>query len=405
MQTRIRAVFIAALLAVAGTALPAAHAEDEYDAKRPAPKAAAEEPYVVEAEIGIGYDSNAYLAPSKSYDDYSSGVLVPVDPVIHSGFFIPLSVKAKYSTNLNAKNRFLTAFKLNADIYPETDTDKADEYSGTLKAGMELVLGKKEWREDTLYVGPFIGFHRETYVNRDDGVEGAGGDRYDYTSIGLEAKYEKRNASLPYRIHAEIEDRNYPDPVGTVQQDHTYYELGADVDVPLDKRSKANLSYAYYVKDYTDRHARELNTTFSTTTLVYQYHDFGITLRSKLAYWLVVYLDYDYIIRNDDYVGYHDYTKNEYRIRIITREGKGTKVQAWFTYWDRDYPNAYAYDNIVVVQIPKEYDGIEALVKGDFALDKHWGLWAEYKYWNQNSTDLRYDYDRYQVMAGVKWEM
>ena len=37
----------------------------------------------------------------------------------------------------------------------------------------------------------------------------------------------------------------------------------------------------------------------------------------------MVYLDYNYIIRNDDYVGYNDYTKNEYRIRIITREGKG----------------------------------------------------------------------------------
>ena len=79
------------------------------------------------------------------------------------------------------------------------------------------------------------------------------------------------------------------------------------------------------------------------------------------------------------------------------------KLQAWFTYWDRDYPNAFAFD--VSGQPQKTYDGIEARVKGDFALDKQWGLWAEYKYWDQNSTDLRYDYDRYQVMAGVKWEM
>ncbi len=31
--------------------------------------------------------------------------------------------------------------------------------------------------------------------------------------------------------------------------------------------------------------------------------------------------------------------------------------------------------------------------------------WLAHDGWNQNSTDLRYDYDRYQVMAGVKWEM
>ncbi|MEK6699796.1 MAG: hypothetical protein AABZ10_12240 [Nitrospirota bacterium] len=401
MHTKIKAVLTAALLAAAVATPLAAPAEEKDDVKRAAPKAAAEEPYVVEAEIGIGYDSNAYLAPSAGYFDFAQGVFQPT--VIQTGFFIPLSLKAKHSADLNAKSRFLTSFKLNADIYPESDTDKADEYDSTLKAGLEFVLGKKERREDTFYVGPFLGFHRDTYVNRDDGVEGVGGDRYSYNSIGLEAEYEKRIASLPYRIHAEIEDRNYPDPVGTVQQDHTYYELGADVDVPLGKRSKANLSYAYYVKDYTDRHARELNTTFSTTTLVYQYHDFGVTLRNKLADWLVVYLDYNYIIRNDDYVGYNDYTKNEYRIRIITREGKGMKLQAWFTYWDRDYPNAFAFD--VSGQPQKTYDGIEARVKGDFALDKQWGLWAEYKYWNQNSTDLRYDYDRYQVMAGVKWEM
>ena len=279
MHTKIKAVLTAALLAAAVATPLAAPAEEKDDVKRAAPKAAAEEPYVVEAEIGIGYDSNAYLAPSAGYFDFAQGVFQPT--VIQTGFFIPLSLKAKHSADLNAKSRFLTSFKLNADIYPESDTDKADEYDSTLKAGLEFVLGKKERREDTFYVGPFLGFHRDTYVNRDDGVEGVGGDRYSYNSIGLEAEYEKRIASLPYRIHAEIEDRNYPDPVGTVQQDHTYYELGADVDVPLGKRSKANLSYAYYVKDYTDRHARELNTTFSTTTLVYQYHDFGVTLRKQ----------------------------------------------------------------------------------------------------------------------------
>ena len=68
------------------------------------------------------------------------------------------------------------SFKLNADIYPESETDKADEYDSTLKAGLEFVLGKKGAARGLFYVGPFLGFpSRHLCGNRDDGVEGGGG--------------------------------------------------------------------------------------------------------------------------------------------------------------------------------------------------------------------------------------
>ncbi len=403
---------------------PATQAEEKIDVEKRKPgtstEAGQESPFSIAAEIGIGYDSNAYLTPSKSYLDYAQDSVpitpgiqpTPVDPIRHSGFFIPAYLKAKYSPNLDGQNRFVASYRFDGDIYPSSTLDNANTYSHKLSAGMEFVLGSKGKREDTFYVGPFLGYHRETYFDRDSGVEKTTtasstniSNRYNYSGIGLEAEYAMRTTPVQYGIHGMVEQRDYSDPVVVAQYDHLYYVLGGEVEFHVAQPTKLKLSYDYKVRDYDERHARDANGVYSNANplLTYTYHDVGATLRNRLGKWLVVYLDYDRLMRNDENVGYNDYTEDAYRIRIITSEDRGNKLRATFSYWKRDYPNAFAYDN--ASQPRKEYDGIEATLKGELGLTKNWGLWAEYLYGNQNSTDLRYDYDRYQVMAGVKWEM
>ena len=67
MHTKIKAAFDRGIAGIRKANAARSLAEEKDDVKRAAPKAAAEEPYVVEAEIGIGYDSNAHLAPSAGY--------------------------------------------------------------------------------------------------------------------------------------------------------------------------------------------------------------------------------------------------------------------------------------------------------------------------------------------------
>jgi hypothetical protein len=41
--------------------------------------------------------------------------------------------------------------------------------------------------------------------------------------------------------------------------------------------------------------------------------------------------------------------------------------------------------------------------KGEYSFHENWSAWIEGKYQVEDSTDLRYDYNRYQAMAGVQW--
>ena len=416
MIRTIRAVFTTTLLALVAAMPLTARSEEAYDVKkatgRAAAQAGAEVPFSMETGIGIGYDSNAYLAPSAPYIDYAQTLNPTVTPVIHSGFFIPAYLKFKYNPNLDGRNRFVASYRFDGDVYASSTLDNANTYSHKLSTGLEFVLGRKGKREDTFYVGPFLSYHRETYFDRDTGVEKTTtvsgtniSNRYNYSSVGLEAEYKKRTTAVQYALRAMVEQRDYDDPVVVAQYDHTYYLIGGEVELPLAKPTELTLSYDYKVRDYEDRHARGANGVYSTTNPLqkYTYHDIGATLRNRFGKVLVVYLDASRLIRTDEYVGYNDYTEEEFRVRIVTREEKGTKLRAVLAYWKRDYPNAFAFD--LLGQPRKEYDGFEAELKGELGLTGNWGLWMEYKYWNQNSSDPRYDYDRYQAMAGVKWEM
>jgi predicted porin len=118
---------------------------------------------------------------------------------------------------------------------------------------------------------------------------------------------------------------------------------------------------------------------------------------------LTVYLDYTRTDRDDaNYVGYYDYTEDEYAVRATLQIGT-LKFRAKYSWWDRDYPRAYAYENLM--QPRMDYDGAKASVKGEAGMGRNFGLWAEYEYKNTETPDLRYDYSKYQVVAGVKWEI
>src|SRR5574341_665053 len=103
MLRMVAAASLLLMLSVAETALSPAHAEEKVDVQKSGPKTmtspAVEQPFTLEAELGLGYDSNAYLAPGQSYIDYAQTGNPTIDPVRHSGFFIPVLFRSEEHTS------------------------------------------------------------------------------------------------------------------------------------------------------------------------------------------------------------------------------------------------------------------------------------------------------------------
>ena len=99
-------------------------------------------------------------------------------------------------------------------------------------------------------------------------------------------------------------------------------------------------------------------------------------------------------------MGYNDYDRNKYKVRALYDYSKDIALKAAFTYWERDYPNAYAFDNDT--REAKNYDVIKLEFEGDYTVTENKTYWLDFEWRDENSTDKRYEYDRMKIMAGIK---
>ncbi len=393
----------------------------DYAAKKTRQKAG----FFVEAEAGLGYDSNVFRSPDESYVDFAQTITPTppppepenptITPDVISSFFVPLSLDAEYIATFSPTIHGIVSYRFHGEFYLESAADNGDEFDNKLRGGLEFLLSQEGKRKNTIYVGPYVGYHREFYVDRDFGVEQTAptddpvvradvSDRYKYVSGGIESKLRKRTGLIQYGANAFYEVRDYEDPVVISQLDQDYYGLGGHVRFRVAKPSKLKLSYDYRVRDFDERPSRGSDGRLLTANppREYTYHIFGISLRNSITKNITVYLDYELRLREDDYQGYDDYTKNKYGVRFLYDNNQGYRMRLKAAYWERDYDIAKAFDELD--QADKEYDGIDIEFRGDYALNKQWYIWVEDIYDLDNSTDKRYEYDRNQIMAGVKWE-
>jgi hypothetical protein len=390
-----------------------AYKDDKKKPKRPA-RQRVERPFSIGFEAGVGFDSNAFLAPGAPYTDFAvvsaaTGTSPLVTPVVHSGFYIPIRFHAAYDGDPASRVRLLASYRFTNDMYPQSETDNADRFTHKLKAGLEFVLDRKGRREDTLDVVPFVGLHKEIYVDHDTGLDRTSGvnvisNRYNYRSAGLDTSYRNRTAPVPYELRAFTEKRNYEDPAGiTTELDNTYTSIGAGTEFQLAKPVELKLNYDYAWRDYDARRALDLNGNLvPNTTRKYTYHKLNASLRNRLMKALVLYLDYFLILRKDEFVGYNDFTENKYRLRTIYDAAGAVRLRAEVSLWTIDFDRAFAFEN--PTQPRKTYDAWEATLEGEYRLRGPWSLVAGYRVRHQDSTDLRYDYDRYRIVAAVKYE-
>jgi len=359
---------------------------------------------------GLGYDSNAYQAPRASYVDYSAlplGTNPTVIPQPKSGFFVPYELKADWAKNRNQGGRIIGSATADGNLYLGAGLGNASEYNMGLHGGFEYILASEGKYEDTLYVGALIENHKRTYVDHDSGLGKtttlSGRDisgLYNHVSYGVEAKYKHNIGDIDYGLNGKYTLNDYENPPGAPQQDHSYYTLGADTSIPVANKTSLNLSFDHSVRDYSNRRSRDAQALLTTSLLAYTYNTFGATLRSRLSPDWLVYLDFDHTLRADNNVGYGDYQESRYGARILYEQDR-FKARLALHHWGRDYPKGFAFD--VAGQAAKTYSGNVLKLKAELKQTKDTALWTELVYEAQSTTDLRYDYDRKQVMAGMSW--
>ncbi len=361
------------------------------------------------AEAGLGYDSNVYKTPGGPYVDFAQTGNPTVNPTKKTGIFAPLEVNAGYLHPLWRTVNLITEYKFDGNFYFDSALENADEYDHSLSLGPEFALSKKGPAGGTLYTGVFAGYHKQIYYDRDDGASKVSGttdisDRYTYSNRGVEFAYKNELYALEYDVYGSFESRDYEDPAAVSQYDHDYSVLGAALHYKIAQPTKLTVGYGYSSRDYDERPSRDLNGSALTSNprLEYTYHTFDVTLRQRITGDLVGYADYTRETRKDEFAGYNDYTLGRYKVRAIYTPTESLRLRLAASYWERDYKRAFAFDNPVSGE--KKYDGISLDAKAEYSQSEHLRLWAEVNYDDQNTTDKRYEYDRYQAMAGVRVE-
>ncbi len=355
----------------------------------------------------IGYDDNPFRSPASSYVDLSRPSQPVINPVQEAGFYVPLRFGADFSKPGRGDSRFTGEYSVSSDTYLDSALSSADITRHRLALGGEerIVAGSAEHRLTAVGV---YRRHDETNFDRDDGLARTQNgqsiaDRYDYDSLGLETNLDGDLDKLSYGFRLRVEKRDYEDTLGVTKYDHNYSSLGGDVSFPLTSRSDLKFDYSLYTRDYSERRSRDLlgNYSVGNPTLEYQYQRLQASFTQQYSNRLWTQYRYTRTQRNDDFVGYNDYSQDSLRFSVGYRPSSKLSSRLSISYWDRSYPNAFAYDE--PTEAAKAYDEFEIRALGEYELSNQFSLYAELLWEDVGSSDARGEYARLRTTFGVSW--
>jgi hypothetical protein len=377
------------------------------------PALAAEDfPISADVETGIGFDTNAYRTPNGRYYDPRSGVGgMFINPDVQEGSFVPvrvdLGLDLPFSDRVAAKGKYT----FDGSFYNDSKMNNADEQTHNASLGLEFAFIPEKKQRGTIYVGAVGKMRDKTYVDRDTGMptitdvsETDISGKYTYESVGGEIIVEKRFDAFRVAINGGYSEYTYDDPVVVSSNDKSRTSGGVDFsyDVTGDTRLKAG--YSYTVDEFDERRPHELDGTSGPMNerVEYVFHDIGVGVKQSFGKKVDAYLDYHHIIRNDEYKEYYDYTKNTVDGKIVVKPIENLKLVAKAGYTKTDYPDAFAFDLPAYPGL--EYEIVDAGFKAEYMFTENFGAWIEYDYTQEDTTDLRYAYDRQMTMVGLRAE-
>lgn len=371
--------------------------------------------------VGLGYDSNVYESNSSAYIDYAYDEIVGnpegttvIPSKVQSGFFIPFHVQYDYGVE---DTSFIVGVELDGAKYLSDALQNADQYDGTLRMDYVNVLSQEGRRKHQVEAGVYLRKVQRTYYDHDDGEDKKSSltgsnisNRYKNLRQGLRLGWSNRLSSSLYKAELDFHFRNYPDPPGgVVSLDSDVLDIQASAKYYLPMKTKIKFAYKYWVRNYVEKKARNLDTTLSAVPLsnvdnkfmFRLYNRFGKAFRTKIAA--------DYLIRKDNYQGYGDYSKTSYLVQAEYQLNPRWDVTLDYKKWDKNYAHAYAFE--IAPGDPFTYfeemhkDGSRWRLEASGKLTKTHQLSVSAQIDTVNSTDDRYVFDRQILLATYTYKM
>jgi len=360
------------------------------------------------AFAGFGTDDNVFRTPGQDYVDFADPALPLVTPEVVSGTFVPVDLQAKYSINTLEFESFYAAYRLVGRLYADKELDNANEYSHELSFGSSY-RRKEEERERRIFSAFTFAQHDEIYFDPDDGTvrdtNGVPiGDRMNYTRYGPELAWIQafRRFALGFRAKGQL--WNYEDPEIVPEYDHEYFVFAAHAQYQFTQSSLLRLTIDKYSRRFSDRPAFDLdgNQFVTNPDLRYDYLAVGLTARQRITSNMWFGFNVERTERQDRYLGYNDYTRDEFGVDYSWRPTPRFKLELSGYYRNYDYPNAFAFQNPAAGI--KTLETVRGNLLAEFRITPDLRLRAEVDLYESTSTDTRIGYDRTLFSLGVTWQ-
>ncbi len=359
------------------------------------------------AFVGYGSNDNVYRAPSESYIDFSDPALPVITPEAFSGAFVPVDVRLKYSINSYEHESFYAAYRMQGKLYQDEAIENADEYSHELSFGSSY-FRQGDGRTRRVFSAFTIAQHEDTYIDPDDGTERivnnvAIGDRLSYSRYGPEFAWVQAFQRFALGLRMKGQLWNYEDAIAVPEYDHEYFVFAAHTQFSFTETSLLRLTVDKYSRRYSDRPAFDLNGNqlITNPNARYDYLAIGLTARQRITRNMWFGFSLERTDRQDRYLGYNDYTRDEFRFDFRWTPTRRIKLELASYYRHYDYPNAFAYHNPVAGI--KSLQTVRADILGEFRITPHFSINVEAEFRESASSDVRINYDQTLFQLGVTW--
>ena len=360
------------------------------------------------AFVGFGSDDNIFRAPGQAYIDFADAALPLVTPEAISGTFLPIDFSAKYSINSLKFESFYAAYRLAGRYYTDGELENANEYSHEISFGNSYQR-KEEGRERRVFSAFTFAQHDQTYFDPDDGTIRLSDttlidDRLNYTRYGPQIAWVQAYDRFALGLRMKGQLWNYEDTEVVPEYDHEYFVFAAHAQYRFTQTSLLRLTVDKYSRRYGDRPAFDLNGNQLITNpdLRYDYLAVGLTARQRITSKMWFGFNIERTEREDRYLGYNDYTRDEFGVDFRWKPTPRFKFELAAYYRNYAYPNAFAFHNPVAGV--KTLEAVRGNLLAEYRMTSHLSITAAAEFRESTSTDTRIGYDRTLFSLGVTWQ-
>jgi hypothetical protein len=368
------------------------------------------------AAARLGQDDNVYRTPAEPYVDLSDPAEALVTPAVHSASFMPAELHAAYVLeNESGDTEFRFRYDMNGAFY-DAELADATEVDQRLSMGADIVLGEAERRRRALDTAFFVGTHRETNYDPDDGlarevdvvIDGETvtedvSDRFSYKAAGVQGHFTHTLGRVTWAFDLLFERDEYERTELVANFDQERFHTGVDVHYDFSDVMALHFGLHQYRTVYDERPARDLTGALLDTNPAQEYVHQGLQLGVVRQIGRAVSLEADYLRldRSDKFVGYYDYTQDVLRVRLKFKPMARLDVSLAAIARSYDYPRAFAFH--VEAGGVRELEEIGIALAAEYRITPRLALSAELESLDVTSTDARAAYLRSQALLGVEW--